>query len=212
MQYFLDLFFPRVSLSGAEGEYVTQRELQALRSFPVIIDTPELRRSRVRFVDRIVAATTYQSSPDLREAIRRFKYQRVQSIHSSLAELLLPAASLINVSNDCVLCPVPLHWSRRFSRGFNQSDLLAQVIAQSKQYSVQQLLRRTRPTGHQAHRAHEERWDAVRDAFAVIVRDVPTHVVLVVDLATTGSNLNPCGQALKDGEGRQGEALVIAKG
>lgn len=210
-QSLLDLLFPRTSLKGDEGEFVTDRELQSLRSYPVIIDSVELRKNRVQHVDRIIAATTYQSSPDLREAVKRFKYHRVRDIHLQLGELMLPASSFFHLPADGVLCPVPLHWSRRFTRGFNQSDLLAHIVANANGWTVRPLLKRTRPTGHQAHRAHEDRWRAVEGAFKTI-GSVPSHVILIDDVATTGATLDACAKALKESGAVHVDALVIAKG
>jgi len=111
-----------------------------------------------------------------------------------------------------VLCPVPLHWSRRFQRGFNQSQLLADAVGKEKGIEVRSLLARKKPTGFQSHRTRAQRLVSVRGAFACTTKIVPPFVVLIDDLATTGATLDSCASALKQSGARYVEAWVIAHG
>ncbi len=208
----LDLLFPRVSLKGDEGMHMTEEEFGALVAFPVRTGTEELRAAGLRFLDGIVAASSYEASPLLRAAVHRLKYGRQRSYARELGAILLEASDRIVMTGEMVLCPVPLHWTRTFERGFNQSALLAEIISEERHWPVAHLLRRTRSTGHQAHRSHEERHSAMRDAFAITTLSVPEHVVLIDDIATTGSTLDACAEVLKMAGVEYVEALVIAKG
>jgi predicted amidophosphoribosyltransferase len=71
-------------------------------------------------------------------------------------------------------------------------------------------LRRVRPTGHQAWRSHDERRLAMCDAFTA--KDVPAHVLLIDDVATTVSTLDACAQVLKSAGATQVHGLAIALG
>ncbi len=208
----LDLLFPKVSLSGREGEWVTSEEMAEIRSYPIRIEQNVLRERRLRSLDRIVAASTYDASPMLRTAVQRFKYGKVSALQNPLGLLLVEASKLLTEYTDTVLCPVPLHWTRRFSRGFNQSQLLAMVVSTARGWPMQNFLVRTRPTGHQAHRPRKERLTAMHGMFRVTASPVPAHIVLVDDIATTGATLDACAKALKDAGAQHVEALVIAQG
>lgn len=210
-QRLLDFLFPRTSLTGREGSHITTQEERHLRSWPVVIETAELRGRGLKYIDRIVAASTYESSPLLRLAVRRFKYRRIPALQQELGALLVSASSLLS-TDVIVLCPVPLHWTRRFQRGFNQSELLATVVADAREWTVVDCLCRTRPTGHQARRSRVERLVAVKDAFACSIDRMPSCIVLIDDIATTGATLDACAKVLKEQGAERVEALVIAVG
>lgn len=212
LHYFLDLLFPRTSLTGEEGTFITMSELRSLHAFPVRMEAIELKKVGVRYLDRLVAASTYESSPLLRLAIRRFKYTRIPALKTELGGLLLRASERLIIQPGTVLCPVPLHWTRRFARGFNQSELLADELRVARGWNVVCLLRRVRPTGHQAWRTRKERLGAMHNAFVAREVSMPSHVVLIDDIATTGVTLDACARVLKKAGVKHVQALVIAKG
>lgn len=191
---------------------MTEAEFETLVSFPVRTEAEELRASGLRFLDRIVAASSYEASPLLRSAVHRFKYGRQRSYAQELGAILLEASEMMDVTGETVLCPVPLHWTRTFERGFNQSELLADILSAERHWPLLKLLRRRRATGHQAHRSHEERHEAMRHAFVMTTAVAPEHVILIDDIATTGSTLDACAEVLKMAGVECVEALVIAKG
>lgn len=191
---------------------MTEKEFLALTSFPVRWSTDYLRAAGLHHIDRVVAASSYEASPLLRAAVHRFKYGRMKSYGRELGMLLAEASEMISTTEETVLCPVPLHWSRLFQRGFNQSQLLAECVSDERGWTVMPLLRRVRSTGHQARRSHEERRSALVDAFRVTPSHVPSHVILIDDIATTGSTLDACAEVLKMGGAERVEALVVATG
>jgi len=99
-----------------------------------------------------------------------------------------------------LIMPVPLHPRRLRARGFNQSLLLAKCVAREIGAELDFLsLRRTRFTKPQTELSSEERKKNVRKAFEVLKPEVVKGrtIVLVDDVATTGSTLNECAKALK---------------
>ncbi len=113
---------------------------------------------------------------------------------------------------SAVLCPVPLHWSRKFQRGFNQAELLAKKVATSRGVTMKNLLKRVRPTGLQAWRKRAERFEAMQDTFRPAQSSVPEHVILIDDLSTTGATLDACAKALKEAGAKRVEGWVVAHG
>src|SRR5204862_6556651 len=106
--------------------------------------------------------------------------------------------------------PVPLHASRRRSRGFNQAFDLARHLG----LPVSKALRRVRATTAQTGLPAAQRHRNVRHAFA------PTRharvlagaiVVLVDDVSTTGATLEACARALKEAGVREVRALTAAR-
>lgn len=98
-----------------------------------------------------------------------------------------------------VLVPVPLHWLRRLSRGYNQSELLCRGIAEvmPRQVLTTSLVRH-RYTRQQSRQQGSRRAENVEGAFRI--RDVESlrdkHVLLVDDVLTSGATLNACADAL----------------
>lgn len=112
------------------------------------------------------------------------------------------------------LVPVPLHFLKRHSRGFNQSELLAKRLSPLVGLPLEErALVRNRWTRAQAGLGKEKRKGNVEDAFAVkrpeCVRG--RHVLLVDDVCTTGATLEACAQALKNAGAKNVNALTLAR-
>lgn len=208
----LDFFFPRRSLLGTEGEWLTEEERRSLRIQPHVEWSSDLRNRGIQHLDHLVAACTYQKSAVIQKAIHTFKYKRIRALNEDLSQMIIKSAELVGRSRACTVCPVPLHWTRRFSRGFNQAELLARTVARETRAPYYELLRRTRPTGHQAWRTRAKRLQAMRNAFAITTKEVPSCVVLIDDIATTGTTLDECARVLKQAGVQRVEAWVVAQG
>lgn len=99
---------------------------------------------------------------------------------------------------DCVI-PVPLHWRRKWKRGYNQAEIVAREIGAVLQAEVRtDILRRTRNTLTQTKLNIEEKGKNVKGAFEVKrqAEDI-RHILLVDDIFTTGSTLHACFVALR---------------
>lgn len=208
----LDWLFPKQSLQGNAGAWMTPKEVRLIPVRPVRIEKDLLESRGVSSLDLLVAAATYDDSPLLKTAIHRMKYKGVGEYGLVLSSFMIEALPLLPMREQTALCPVPLHWTRYFQRGFNQAQVLAEQVADACQKSVQPLLVRTRATGHQSRRNRAQRMRALRGAFAMRATNIPRHVVLIDDVATTGATLDACARALKRDGVERVDALVIALG
>lgn len=213
LTHLLDLVFPRRSLTGELGSFVTSHERQLLLGTPVIKTKGQLSQMGVEHLDHLIAARRYHASPLLRTALHALKYRRMTALHPELAGLLYEATPLLGDLEGVVLCPVPLHWRRLFFRGFNQAELLSNALSQAFDVPSAKLLRRTRSTGFQSWRNAVDRRSAMQGAFCFTARhDVPQYVVLIDDVATTGSTLDACAKELKEHGVARVSGLVVALG
>jgi competence protein ComFC len=90
------------------------------------------------------------------------------------------------------LIPVPLHPKKEFIRGYNQSEKLAQGIAEVLNVSLHSnFLNRTKHTQSQTNKNRFKRWDNVQNKFAIDLtnRRPLKHIALIDDVVTTGSTL-----------------------
>lgn len=206
----LDLLFPSVSLGREPGAWLTVAERSALRAHPMRFEDVLLMKNGLLSVDRLACAASYGSEPLLREAIRRFKYRRVSAYGDELGRMVTEASRFLPEWPPPTLCPVPLHWTRAFLRGFNQAEVLARAVGAARGWSVKSLLARVRPTGFQAKRSHAERRRALAHAFAWTGESAPERVVLVDDVVTSGATLDACAATLRQAGVRRVDAVTIA--
>jgi ComF family protein len=137
--------------------------------------------------------------------IHRLKFGRSWEIARILAPFLFQ--SLLRVSEAThtpveALIPVPLHWSRRMMRGFNQAEELARetaALAGSRQWPVLKALRRKRRTSEQARiESPARRAQNLRGAFTPARANVAgLHVWLIDDVSTTGATIHAAAAALR---------------
>ena len=172
-------------------------------------DQPSFGKARALFC----YASSSASEPDiLGSVIRRHKYGPTQALSAVLAELLdegLP----FDRDYDVVI-PVPLHRRRLFSRGFNQSALLAAAVTRKLRCRLDVAsLVRVIATPPQTAQDLESRRRNVRNAFVVRYPERITgiKVLLVDDVLTTGSTANECARALRGAGAREVDVLTIAR-
>lgn len=169
------------------------------------------------------AISAWHSNGPLREAIHRFKYSRKIHLRLPLARKLrdtlddprLQIQQTDTPAPDWHLVPVPLH-SRRFrERRFNQSTELARTLSKLSGLPCRDLLRRTRYTTAQATLTRKQRLKNLAGAFGLKARhpgSVPSHILLIDDVFTTGSTAHECALALKKAGARHIAVLTIARG
>jgi competence protein ComFC len=121
---------------------------------------------------------------------------------------------------DAFLLAVPLHSKRLRWRGFNQAELLAQVISRQLEIPLaKNILRRFkyRPPQASVKGVWQKKMN-VKDSFQLFSessRSIPFQdktIILVDDLSTTGATLAECAKVLKSLQPKEIWGLVIAHG
>ncbi len=149
--------------------------------------------------------------------VRHFKYAGASRLGRWLASLVPePPGVSERFGREAVIVPVPLHVARRAARGFDQAALLAEHVGAWWGVPVVHALRRVRDTAPQARGGADERRRNVRGAFALAAdkREVVRGrtVLLIDDVATTGSTLLEAHEALATAHPAWVLALAAAHG
>ena len=105
-----------------------------------------------------------------------------------------------------LVAPVPLHWTRRWSRGYNQAEVIARELAKALCAPCRtDLLHRCRRTMSQTRLSGEEKSANVAGAFRTTKKAASLaaedggigHILLVDDVFTSGATLAECHKALR---------------
>lgn len=113
-----------------------------------------------------------------------------------------------------VVAPIPLHWWRKWTRGYNQAEAVARELAAGLGAAFEpNLLRRVRQTKHQAELSLTERRENLRGAFRVrrSARIAGKTVLIVDDVMTTGSTLGEAARTVRAGGAGRVVVAVLAR-
>ena len=160
-------------------------------------------------ISRTRAAVAYGDIP--RGLAIRLKYGRKIAVARTMARYMAP---LVSSEGDRLLVPVPLHRTRLWGRGFNQSALVASALSRRLGIAAAPMvLRRIRRTPPLKRMNALQRRRAVAGAFRV--RDkgaiAGKTVSLFDDVLTTGSTAEACARALKRGGAARVELVSWAR-
>jgi len=166
-----------------------------------------LCRSGRRGFDEAFCYGSYEGT--LRKLIHLFKYTGMRRLARPLGEFLVRA--LPRDKHFDVVTTVPLHWRRRWQRGYNQAELLGKEIARRRHIPLVRVLRRSWATRAQAGLSNAQRRENVSGAFAARRRVNGLRILLIDDVMTTGATAGACARALKKAGARSVSVLALAR-
>ena len=145
-------------------------------------------RGRALYDYRSVATSLY-----------RFKYAGRQEYGKYYArEVENYLGEAIRCWNADVLVPVPIHYTRKHDRGYNQAEVLAKELGKLLEIPVDtRLIKRVKKTVPQKLLDDKQRQNNLKKAFKIGRNDVKWKSVIIVDdIYTTGSTIDACASVL----------------
>jgi ComF family protein len=145
--------------------------------------------------DTVYTFGSYENA--LRKLIHLFKYGKMRPLARPLGALV--ARAIPREQRFDLIIPMPLHWRKRWSRGYNQSDLLAREVARRWGVPVARIVSRVKATAPQAGLTNSKRRLNVRAAFRIRkgTNVQGLRVLLIDDVVTTGATASACAHVLK---------------
>ncbi len=148
--------------------------------------------------DRCMAAVSY--TEPVSHWIHAAKYHGDFAVLAVLASLLLRAVNASRTEEPLpdLICPMPLHWRRRWRRGFNQAEEIARVLGRQIDVPIDiRAARRIRATPPQRQLDARARQANLRGAFEITASLEGRSVAIVDDVLTTGASANALALAMK---------------
>ena len=150
-----------------------------------------------------VALFFYDGKGDYRRITQQLKYHANLGVGREFGRMLGQRICEARHFEDVdVVIPVPLHWTRKWKRGYNQAEVIAGEVAQQLGVELRtDILKRSRRTRTQTKVDPTKKAENVRGAFSVnqarLKDENYMHILLVDDVFTSGSTLHNCFLALR---------------
>lgn len=226
--FLLELLFPIECLNcGKEKEWLCQ---QCFNSIPLvnqfvcpICQRPSLNGATCldcknkTYLDGLIFAT-YYDRPLIKKLIQKMKYYFIKDVAEILAELpikLIINSNLYSSLQPDLVIPIPLHRKKILERGFNQSEIIAQKIAQKFNWPLgNNIIARIKNTKSQTKLKKEKREQNIAGAFTVCDKKIikNKNIILIDDVVTTGATLEEAAKVLKKSGAKSVWAITVAKG
>ncbi|MDD2961440.1 MAG: phosphoribosyltransferase family protein [Muribaculaceae bacterium] len=199
-QCFIDLLFPRScpvcgTTLGYQEPYIC---------IGCMTDIPLTRFNEIEFnkaeqlfagkveIEHASSLFFYTKSSPYANILHDIKYRNRPPMAEWLAwKLTLPIASTNYFDGIDYIIPIPLHYTKKGERGYNQSEYVAQGISRATGIEMKTYLKARIPHATQTHKGLYERWQNTLDIFEIAASESleGKHILIVDDVITTGSTL-----------------------
>jgi len=165
-------------------------------------------------LEKAAAFSFYNKGSRIRNLIHNLKYKGIKELGYELGKIYGLSLKSSGFTNGIdIIVPVPLHKSKKRLRGFNQSEMISNGIADVSGLVVDtSCLTRISGSDTQTKRSRYDRWTNVEGIFSVSCPGniEGRHILLVDDVITTGSTVEACVNELLKTEGVRVSVVALA--
>ncbi len=127
------------------------------------------------------------------DVLIRFKdrgdYRAIEQSCRALVNLILSHETERGLPE--VLVPVPIHWTKRWRRGFNQSEVIAKQLSRELHIPLASAFKKVKTTSMQKELNRRKRLSNLSGSFARTSFSLRgKHIALIDDIVTTGTTVN----------------------
>jgi ComF family protein len=205
---FLHLIFPHVC-SGCGNDILSEESMLCIRcmhaipetNFELLPNNPVEKNFWGRLpLQRATAQFYFNKGSLIQHLMHQFKYKSNKELGLQFGKIMGDQLLRSNHFNTIdALIPLPLFPSREKKRGYNQSTILCNGIAEYLKVPVlENIITRPQHTETQTKKGRVERWKNMEGKFVLSNAEAicNKHILLVDDVVTTGATLEACGVEL----------------
>ena len=173
-------------------------------------------QEQFHYYTRHISCTHYDTLA--KKMILGLKYKGKTEYSKGIAELMIKRLIEENLLDQIeIIVPTPIHWTRKWFRGFNQSELIATTIKTMLKRDIQiGQLKRQKRTKKLKKLDKDARKLMLKDAIIITQEErsnIENKVVLVIDdIYTTGTTVNTCSKVLYEAGAEAIYCITFAMG
>lgn len=163
--------------------------------------------------EKVLAYMYYTKGADSTKLLRALKYHGKKELGEKLGTLMARDLPQDFFDKIDYLIPVPLHKSKLKSRGYNQSEWIAQGISKVLDIPIlaDALIKNSATASQTTKDVISRRWQEEHLYRSNIDYNLEgKHILLIDDVLTTGATLIACREALNEVQGLKVSALTFA--
>lgn len=208
----LDLIFPPICgfCGEIQNKYICSRCEKMVDS----IVTNKIDNYNNKYFNKHLYIFKYENI--IREKIIDYKFENKVYLYRTFSEAIIRNKQNIDfIKQYDILIPVPIHKERRKQRGYNQSELIAKMIADEVRSIKLQVnvLKKDKNIVAQSTLNKAKRQENIKDVYKIVNSEkIKNKKILILDdIYTTGSTVNECSKVLKEAGCKDIGIITIAK-
>ena len=151
----------------------------------------------------------------IKERLINFKFNEKSYIYKAFVNFIIKNKKICRfLKSYDIIIPVPIHYNRKVTRGYNQSALIAKEIAVrlNSKYENKVLFKRLN-NKPQSTKNKQERIENVKGVYYTKNNYIVLNkkILLLDDIFTTGSTADECSKILKIAGAQKVDVITIAK-
>lgn len=150
-------------------------------------------------IERAAGYFYYYRESDYARMIQRAKYNNRPKILVQLTKSYIREIEREGFFDGIDLIqPVPMHWTKKMRRGYNQSEVIAQTISDAIGVPKGDFITTTHRKNSQTRKGRFDRWLNAKGAYVVKNAEKMqyNHILIVDDVVTTGATILACCEAI----------------